>query len=123
MRDEAAGFHGEKEVGGCRIPPGRKRFLSGEPIEGIVQLDCIEMADVFGEHPAAWQAGVIERPTPMFVVPPGCTDVTERDFSCWLAWGRRFGPPGASGDYHIADWQAKAPAHSTGRLQLFEKCG
>src|SRR5262249_41541678 len=74
VRDEAAGFNGENEVGWRRSAPRVKFFLRRELIKAIFDLDRVEVLNVRGEHPGCRQRGAVKRAPPMFVVPPGSAD-------------------------------------------------
>jgi hypothetical protein len=66
---EAAGFHREQESGWGAVPPGSERVRFRESVEGVVDLDGVEGADVVVQPVGLPELGRIEGAAPVFVVP------------------------------------------------------
>ena len=74
VRDEAAALHGVEKIDRDRVAPGVEGRLFRQVVEGVVQLDRVEVAQVPREHPGRLHILGVIAADPVFVVVAGSAD-------------------------------------------------
>jgi len=92
VRDEAAPLHSEAEARGRGTAPHVERRLFRQVIEGVVQLDGVEVVRVPVEHLRGLQAFGIIAAQPVLIVPAGRADAELHDCE-EMRTGRSACPP------------------------------
>src|SRR5215467_12600921 len=80
MCDETAGFYCETEVSRCFPPPIFDGGFGRQPVEAVVDFDCVEVFRVPGQILSASQFFRVETTAPMLVMPSGGADP---DLGCY----------------------------------------
>ena len=84
MGEEAAALDRETEVVWSRVAPAIQGAGQGQPIEGVVYLDRVEVVEVGLEHAAVRSLLRIEAAPPVLVLPAGGADPNLGCHSFWL---------------------------------------
>src|SRR5581483_1892932 len=69
VRDVAARFDGEAEVGRRFVAPAFDGAGGGQTVEAVIDFDRVEPVEVEAQHLCRWRFGRIKRTDPMLVMP------------------------------------------------------
>lgn len=74
VRNKATGLYRVEETRWCYLTPAVEGLGKRKMIEGVIDLDGIEMLHVVAEPLPRWEVLGVEDATPIFIHPPGRTD-------------------------------------------------
>src|SRR3954467_13504628 len=78
VRQETAGLHGKREPWRGGGTPGPEHVSGRKAVEGVVDLDRIEVRRVMREPPRGGEPGRIEVAAPVAILPAGTADENAR---------------------------------------------
>ena len=81
VRQETAGLHGKREPSRGGGTPSPEHVSARKAVEGVVDLDRIEVRRVMAEPPRGGEPGRIEVAAPVTVLPAGTADENARVLS------------------------------------------